>query len=683
MARLLIVDDNEQNLYMLKILLEGHGYQVDLAENGAKALEAARLSRPDMIVADILMPVMDGFTLCREWRKDESLKNIPFLFYTATYTTPKDEAFALSLGADRFIVKPVEIDILMKEIKEVLAAYERGETAKPVEIIDSDSDHLRNYNETLIRKLEDKMAQLEAANKSLLHEVNERRQTEAMLKRLSTAIDHTADGIIITDAEGVIEYVNPGYEMMTGFLWQEVIGRNLNSFEVRTREEEQIHEEMWRRINSGNSWSGRLIGYKKDGCAIEQEAVVSPIFDFTGKINGFVFVNRDVTEQVKLKAQLVHSQKMEALGTLAGGVAHDFNNVLGVIAGYTDLALMENPDDGPIQFRLNQVLTACDRARSLVQQILTFSRKAKMDRVPVNLAPIAQECLKFMRATLPTGIEIESDIGNEVGLIRADPTQLHQIIMNLTTNAAAAMKEQTGILGVNLKMVEIEEQTAGQYENLAPGLYQLLAVSDTGIGMDKETADRIFEPFFTTKEPGQGTGLGLAVVHGLVKSYGGAIIVHSEPGQGSTFNVFLPVDLPAEADGPQAEPVELPKGGERILFVDDEEDLAHVGSQMLEYLGYHVTTLTSSREALNLFKENPESYDLVITDQSMPHMAGTDMAREMINIRPRVPIILCTGYSVQSSLTKAKSIGIERCITKPLFIREMASVIRDVLDGAG
>ncbi|MEW5724168.1 MAG: ATP-binding protein, partial [Thermodesulfobacteriota bacterium] len=484
------------------------------------------------------------------------------------------------------------------------------------------------------------------------------------------------------DIEGNIEYVNPATERVTGYPRDELIGRNPRIFKSG-RQDEAFYRNLWETILRGEVWTGRLTNRCKDDALIEQQATISPIRDSSGKISGFVAVRRDVTEQVRLESQLVQTQKMEALGTLAGGIAHDFNNILGAILGYTEVALMDTPGDGGARASLGQVLKACERARNLVHQILTFSRKTEQERMPLEVGPIAKECLKFLRASLPATIELRKGVAFRSGKILADPTQIHQVIMNLCTNAAQAMRATGGVLELGLDIVTISGQQAHLMDELPPGDYQVLAISDTGPGMIPEVKNHIFEPFFTTKERGEGTGLGLSVVHGIVKGHGGTVNVYSEPGQGAVFKVYLPLVEGRKEAGPAPRQIPPPGGTERVLFVDDEASLVEVARHMLEFLGYDVTTFTDSREALEMFKSDLAAFDLVVTDQTMPKMTGAELAREMMALRPDLPIILCTGFSHQVDAASARALGIRRLLPKPFTHQEMAEKVREVLDESG
>ena len=378
-------------------------------------------------------------------------------------------------------------------------------------------------------------------------------------------------------------------------------------------------------------------------------------------------LKREIEERKQVEKQLRQAQKMEAIGTLAGGIAHDFNNILAVILGFTEIAL-NMPEDTRTQHWLKQVLKAGERAKELVQQ----------ERKPVRITPILKETLKLLSASLPATIEIREDVAAS-GTILGDPTQIHQVLMNLCTNAAYAMREEGGVLTVSQSDVELDVEAAARYPNLPPGSYLRLIVSDTGHGMDRAVMERIFDPYFTTKEPNEGTGLGLSVVHGIVQSYGGVITVDSEPGKGTSFHVVLPrID---REDTPKAETfAPLPTGNERILFIDDEEMLVEMGQEMLESLGYDVVALTNNLEALETFRAQPDRFDLVITDQTMPHKTGAELARELLRIRPDIPIILCTGFSEIITEKQAEATGIRRFLMKPILRREMAQTIRDLLD---
>jgi nitrogen-specific signal transduction histidine kinase/CheY-like chemotaxis protein len=383
-------------------------------------------------------------------------------------------------------------------------------------------------------------------------------------------------------------------------------------------------------------------------------------------------------EKAALESRLQQAQKMEAIGTLAGGIAHDFNNILSAVIGFTELALNDAEKESTLYQNLQEVFQASGRAKDLVKQILTFSRQAEQEHKPVRVKLICMEIIKFLRASLPTSIKIRQEIKSN-SLVMADPTQIHQVLMNLCTNAGHAMGDKGGVLELKLIDVKLEADLTAKYPELIPGPYLELTVRDTGQGIPAHIIERIFDPFFTTKGKGEGTGMGLSVVHGIVGSYGGTITVSSEPNKGSTFKVYLPAVERSKAPVSIAEEP-IATGTERILFIDDEKAIVNIGKKMLESLGYKITTRTSSIEALELFKAKADSFDLVITDMTMPNMAGDNLANELLHIKPEIPIILCTGYSARINREQAMAMGIRAFLSKPVLKRDFAETIRKVLD---
>ena len=406
----------------------------------------------------------------------------------------------------------------------------------------------------------------------------------------------------------------------------------------------------------------------------------SPIVHGDGSISKMtVFI--DTTDFIKLEIQLRQAQKMEAIGSLAGGIAHDFNNVLYAIIGYTELSMDAVPEGSKARRNLQEVLKAADRAKDMAQQILTFSRKTEKEKKPISVLSVLKEAVNLIRTSLPSTIEIRQDIDADCGPVIADPTQIHEIIMNLGTNAYHAMREKGGILGITLRQEEIGSDDSKYDLDLHPGSYLKLIVEDTGHGIDSNIMEKIFDPYFTTKGVGEGTGMGLSVVHGIVKDHGGDIRVYSEHGKGTAFHVYLPVieTGTVEREIISAEPVST--GTERILFIDDEEQIVQMVQQILESLGYHVTPRTSSVEALEAFRARPDEFDLVITDMTMPNMTGAELAPKLLEIRSDIPIILCTGFSELMDKNKANAIGIREYVMKPIIRDKLAITIRKVLDG--
>ncbi len=405
----------------------------------------------------------------------------------------------------------------------------------------------------------------------------------------------------------------------------------------------------------------------------------SPVPDENGEFTNIVHIAKDITEKKALEVQLRQAQKMEAIGTLAGGIAHDFNNILTAIYGYTQLAMMAAKDDEEMIKDLKQIDEAAKRAKALVTQILTFSRQSDPEKRPLQISLFVKEALKLLRSSIPASIEIKQNI-NSQGTTLADSTQIHQIIMNLATNAAHAM-ETGGILGVSVHDVTIGKNGTLSEVEITPGKYICIEISDTGCGIDEQTKEKIFEPYFTTKELGKGTGLGLAVVHGIITSYSGHINVSSKLGQGTTFHIYLPTLKEEPQDfSPQADEEYVRGGNERIMFIDDEENIVNLASKFLPIYGYKATTFTDVVLAIQEFEGHPDQYDLVITDMSMPKMNGLQLAQKIKKIRPAIPIILCSGYSEIIIKEKALPMGIAKYIQKPLEMDSLARNIRELLD---
>jgi len=417
---------------------------------------------------------------------------------------------------------------------------------------------------------------------------------------------------------------------------------------------------------------------KKDGSTFPIAIHSNPIIRDNNTV-GLRGILIDLTEQKKLESQLRQGHKMEAIGTLAGGIAHDFNNILGIILGNAELAMDDVPEWNPAKMNLKEIRIASLRAKDVVRQLLSFARKTGLEKKPTNIVPIVDESLKLLRSSIPTSIEIRQNVTKNVGTILADPTQINQILINLCTNANHAMPDG-GILEVSLRHATFDEDTASQYPDLTPGRYVNLTVSDTGHGISQEDIDRIFDPYFTTKEIGKGTGMGLAVVHGIVKDHKGIIIVESELGKGTTFSIFFPI-VEKEAVVETQTDEKLPTGNERILLIDDEEMMVKLGHQRLERLGYKVEATTDPNDGLELFRSQPNQFDLVITDLTMPKITGDKLVKEILNIRPDIPVILCTGFSEKIDEKKAKAIGAAEYVEKPLNQRDFALMIRKVLDG--
>ena len=513
-----------------------------------------------------------------------------------------------------------------------------------------------------------------------LRKERERGEQERLL--LATIVEQELDGVLTFDTGGMIQYVNPALEAISGFRRGELIGNSIR--EIRSdgphREFFRLMVEAQTHVKAGTA---RFIDHRKNGEPYDMDARVFPVCR-PGGVTAFAAVVRDLTHEVHLERQLRQAQKMEAIATLTGGIAHDFNNILGAITINTELALDLIPETVELREHLNIVLKAGVRAKNLVKQIMTLSCQTEKERQPVRLDQVVGECMKLLRPSLPTTIALRHQRGEDLGLVMADPGQLHQVIMNLCTNAADAMRETGGNLEILLQNVDLEAGAPAAIPYLAEGAYVRLSVADTGHGMERRTMERIFDPFFTTKGPGRGTGLGLSVVHGIVRNHGGGISFTSEPGKGTTFQVLLPRTILPEPPREEAARVPRSDGRERILLLDDEEDLVFAVQRMLEKLGYEVVAGTDSLEGLEVFRAQPGHFDLVVTDQTMPRLTGEKLAREILALRPEIPIILCTGlgYGACGGLTEesARAAGIREVVMKPVERGELARAIRRVLD---
>jgi len=524
----------------------------------------------------------------------------------------------------------------------------------------------------------------------ILTDITERKQAEEALReseeRYRLLVQHAPAGIYEFDMK-TMKFISVNDVMCeyTGYTRDEFLA--LDPWELIADESKETRDGLLEEVFSGNP-NPTPVEYKIKGKNNREFWVlVHSRFSFengvpkkaTAVVHDLTTIRRAQEEKKQLEAQLQQTQRMEAIGTLAGGIAHDFNNILSAIIGFTEISIGELERGSWLFNNLQKVLDAGDRAKDLVSQILAFSRQSDYKPKPVHVKLITNEALRLLRATLPTTIEIHQRLESN-SAVMADPTQIHQIIMNLCTNAGSAMQEKGGKLDVSLIDVDLDSEFVDQYPDMNPGPYIELAVSDTGHGISPEIMERIFDPFFTTKEKGEGTGMGLSVVHGIINSFGGTITVDSEPRKGTTFNLYIPA-IESETVLEPESPVPLPVGTERILFVDDEEFQVDLGEQMLKSLGYKVVTRTSSLEALELFRTKPNDFDLVITDITMPNMTGDKLAGELLRIRSDIPIILCTGFSAMIDEGKAKAMGIRAFIFKPILKREIAEAIRKVLDG--
>ncbi len=679
----LLVDDNEANLYLLRVLLEGHGCDVATAGNGVDALALARRHPPDLVVSDILMPGMDGFALCREWKKDEHLKSIPFVFYTATYTDEQDRQFGLSLGAERFLVKPEEPDVLVQIILDTMGR-DRHQSGRALQASDAhaappamepeigETDYLTLYNRSLVHKLEAKMGQLEQANIELRESHRDLEEAQRIANIGSWTMDPTTGATSWSPEMYRILGLDPAGPAVpfADMLMQ------LSSDDLTL-----LTDAVERAARTGDPWRLEVELARPDGK--RGRAVVNGVVDrdHTGAVVGIHGTMQDITEQSEMAAQLRQSQRMEAVGLLAGGVAHDFNNLLTAIRGYAELARGDfGPEDDALG-DLDQIVLAADRAAELTRQLLAFSRRQVLRPKVLDPAEIVAGVTPLLRRLLGEHIELETHSAPQLGRVEVDPSQLEQVIVNLAVNARDAMPAG-GKLTIGTANVVVGPEDPAARSGAASGNYVALTVSDTGVGIDQSTLSRIFEPFFTTKEPGRGTGMGLATVYGIVHQSGGSIHVETEPGRGSTFTVLLPTATdgltPMASEAPPRSDSHS-RGTESILLVEDEAAVRGFASRVLQKLGYAVVEASSGSRALELASAHSGDIHLLITDLVMPGLQGQQLASELHAVRPGMRVLYVSGFTDSPVGPEASPAG-TTLLAKPFSAEELGRAVREVLD---
>jgi PAS domain S-box-containing protein len=678
MMKILVVDDIKENLYMLEALLQGYGYEVKSATDGVEALEKASQEEfVDMIISDILMPRMDGFQLCRKIKRDERLKKTSFVFYTATYTEPSDEEFALSLGAEKFIIKPIEPDKFMEILREVIRSYERGTLVAPKSPIEDESVYLKEYNERLIRKLEDKMSDLERVNKRL-------RESEEKYREL---VNNANDAVIIIEPTGYLSFANPKFCEMTGYSKEEARGVHFNKL-IYPDDLDMVTEYFRKRLageEAPRNYEVRLL--TKTGETIYVDNSTSSI-EKESRIVGILAIMRDITqrkraeeEKEKIQTQLLQVQKMEAIGALAGGVAHDFNNLLTAIGWYTDLMMTEVEKTSSLYKDLKQIRLIAKRAASLTRQLLLFSRKQPIELTFLDINRTIDDLLKMLNRLIGEDIVIHTDLDPSLWTVRADAGNIEQVIMNLVVNARDAMPKG-GKLTIKTENVSLDEECFKVIPEARPGKFICLSVMDTGIGMDKEIIQHIFEPFFSTKKAGKGIGLGLSVVYGIVKQHEGWINVYSEVGQGSTFKVYLPAFFvkPVDESKEAISLEDLQGNGERILVVEDEGEIRELVARVLDKNNYIVFKAANAKEAMDIFEREEGRFHLIFSDVVLSDKGGLQLADYLLSRNPQLRVLLSSGYIDEKSQWSIIHERGFRFLQKPYTLLGLLQAIREALE---
>jgi PAS domain S-box-containing protein len=511
-----------------------------------------------------------------------------------------------------------------------------------------------------------------------IRDITARKLAEAEHKRLMSAIDQVAEAIVMTDIQGDIQFVNPAFERATGYSREEAVGRNSRILKSGEQDELFYHN-LWDTISSGRTWSGRMVNKRKDGTLYTEESTVSPVREASGRIVNYVAVKRDITEQLELTAQFQQAQKMEAVGMLAGGVAHDYNNMLGVILGYTELAMKKVDPAQPLHAYLQHILDAANRSAGITRQLLAFARKQTIIPVVLDLNRNVESALEMLRRLIGENIDLTWLPEVDTCLIKMDPTQVDQILINLCVNARDSIAD-IGKVTIKTGKAVFDEAYCAHHAGFAVGEFVLLTVSDDGSGMDKETLSHIFEPFFTSKGVGHGTGLGLSTVYGIVKQNDGFINVYSEPGKGTTFRIYLPrcADQVVETQRERIE--EIPLGrGETVLLVEDEPALLNMGKMMLKELRYPVLAASTSGEAVRLVEEHAGEIELLITDVVMPEMNGRELAERLRSLHPSMKVLFMSGYTANVIAHRGVLDDGMNFIQKPFSTRELAVKVREAL----
>jgi len=631
MPKILAVDDKKDNLTALSALLNAliPGCNVITAQSGAEALEKAKTESPDTILLDIKMPVMDGYEVCNRLKYDETTKHIPVIMISAIKTESEDLVKGLETGADAYLAKPVDEYVLIAQVKTALR-------------IKKAEDHLRRQKDLLESTVQDRTAELLRTNEQLKHEINNRINAE---KKYRMLIETMNEGLFLMDENFLITFANNRLFEILGYLKEKIIGMSAHNFlNVRNQ---RIFDEQMELHKKGDHTVYELIFIRKDGQKIPVIVSPSPIIDADGQFKGSLAVITNISERKQLETQLHQAQKMEAIGKLAGGIAHDFNNILTTIIGNAELALMDVIKDESLRKEIEEIKKAGEKAASLTRQLLAFSRKQIVQPEILDINESLIDIEKMLGRLIGEDVELLTIQASELWQVEIDPGQIEQMIMNLAVNARDAMPKG-GKLTVGTANADLDKnyfRERGIHEE-TPGHYVMLSVSDTGSGMDKETREHIFEPFFTTKEVGKGTGLGLSTVYGIVKQNNGFIWVYSEPGQGSTFKIYLPkVKGDAKPKEKEQTPNDDLSGSETVLIVEDNDSLRNFAQKILYIYGYSTLNAENGEDALRVCKEHNGPIHLLLTDVVMARMGGKEAAERLQPLYPRMKIIYMSGYT--------------------------------------
>ena len=678
--KVLIAEDMEDSRIMLEMVITSMGYEVMSGANGLEALRLAQADPPDLIISDIMMPEMDGFELCRQVKAVPKLQKVPFIFYTATYTEHQDKELASALGASRFIIKPQEPKVLMAIIKEVLAAFSRAELQVGQEVQKEKSEINHMYLHSVGRKLDKKIHELEQEREAL-------QESEAKYRHLVEAVQNYYF-FYTHDIEGVLSYISPSIENILGYKPAESLVHY-----VKYLTDNPINKEVARytelSIKGEEQPSYEIEVESKDGSLRWLEVKEFPVFGQSGKVIQIEGIAHNITERKiaeverdKLQVQLTQAQKMEAVGRLAGGVAHDFNNMLGVIIGYAELALGEVDPDHPLFDDLQEICKAAERSADLTRQLLAFARKQIIVPKVIDLNETVARMLKMLGRLIGEDIDLAWLPGADLWPVKVDPAQIDQIIANLSVNARDAIAG-VGKMSIETENVVFDEDYCADHLGFNPGEYVMLVVSDDGCGMDKKTQGKLFEPIFTTKGEGHGTGLGLSTVYGIVKQNNGFINVYSEPGEGTTFRIYLSRHADKVESVPKRDLAEEPAvgGSETILLVEDEAAILEMTKRILERFGYIVLAASTPDEAIRLVEVYSGEIHLLFSDVVLPEMNGLDLAKKLLPNHSNLKSLFMSGYTANVIARRGVLDAGVNFIQKPFTRQDLAAKVREVLDG--
>jgi PAS domain S-box-containing protein len=693
-GRILVVDDTLVTIDMVRTALENEGYEIMVATSGEKAIRRAELTTPDLILLDVLMPAMDGFETCRRLKAQEQTREIPVIFMTGL-TAVENKVAGFEAGGVDYVTKPIEIDIVLARVRTHLALRamrreleSRNERLR--EEIDERKraeDEVSKLNTDLERRVEERTFELKAAYEQLKKEMFDREQVEGALRkseeRFRALYEDNPSMYFTVDAQGVVLSVNPFGAEQLGYRVEELLGQSvLNVFHPDDKDAVQRQlASCLRKSGEVSYWELRKI--HKNGNVLWVREAARAVKGKDGKFLVLV-VCEDITERMNLEEQLRQALKMEAIGTLAGGVAHDFNNLMTAVLGYSDLSLQKIAKDDPLRRDIEQIRKAGERAALLTNQLLAFSRKQVVQPKVMDINHVIAETEKMLKRLIGEDIDLVSVFDPALARVMADPGLIGQVVMNLAINARDAMP-QGGKLIIETANACLDEAYTRQHLGVEPGHYVMLAVSDSGSGMDEKTLSHIFEPFFTTKEMGKGTGLGLAVVYGIVKQSGGHISVYSEPGYGTTFKVYLPcAEQETEKVGLDTGPDELLRqGSETVLLVEDDDIVCTLAGFSLRMFGYNVLEAHNGDEALRICCEHEgDPIRLLVTDVVMPGMSGCDLAKKIECLCPAMKVLYISGYT-DSAIVHYGILAGTTFLQKPFTPEALARKVREVLDEPG